>query len=269
MKIPCKNRIFLAPMAEINDLAFRLVCKKAGCGLTYTGMINPLSKEKLQLQDKPALQLFSHSEKGIKEFIKKYEKKVVLFDFNLGCPAYVAKKSGFGVFMHSNLKLIEKILKIMRSSTKKPITVKLRKSPNALKIAKIAEKYCAAIAIHPRTQTKGYSSDPDIKFAEKLKKSVKIPVIYSGNATKNLLKKFDYIMIGREAIGNPSVFGKKTTFKDYLVLAKKYKIPFKKIKNQAIFFTKGKKGAKKIRTELMKTKDLTQIQKVLQKAISF
>ncbi|MBU1129581.1 MAG: tRNA-dihydrouridine synthase, partial [Nanoarchaeota archaeon] len=38
-----KNRIFLAPMAEVNDLPFRLLCKKSGCGLTYTGMANPLS----------------------------------------------------------------------------------------------------------------------------------------------------------------------------------------------------------------------------------
>ena len=44
-----KNKIFLAPMEEINDVAFRLLCKKAGCGLTYTGMINPLSKQKFIL----------------------------------------------------------------------------------------------------------------------------------------------------------------------------------------------------------------------------
>jgi tRNA-dihydrouridine synthase B len=58
-----KNKIFLSPMEEINDIAFRLICKKAGCGLTYTGMITPLSKKKIYLDDKPALQLFCTSTK--------------------------------------------------------------------------------------------------------------------------------------------------------------------------------------------------------------
>ena len=77
-----KNRIFLAPMAEVNDIAFRKLCLDAGAGLVFTGMINPLSKQEIDLGDKPALQLFSTNEKGIKEFIKKYESKVKLFDFN-------------------------------------------------------------------------------------------------------------------------------------------------------------------------------------------
>ena len=41
-----KNRIFLAPMLEPNDIAFRMLCKKAGAGLTFTGMIHPLSQKK-------------------------------------------------------------------------------------------------------------------------------------------------------------------------------------------------------------------------------
>ena len=48
-----KNKIFLAPMEEINDIAFRLICKKAGCGLTYTGMISPLSKKKILFECLP------------------------------------------------------------------------------------------------------------------------------------------------------------------------------------------------------------------------
>ena len=74
-----KNRIFLAPMEEINDIAFRLICKKAGCGLTYTGMINPLNKKEIFLDDKPALQLFCTNTNGIKEFMEKYDSQVTFW----------------------------------------------------------------------------------------------------------------------------------------------------------------------------------------------
>ncbi len=273
-----KNPFFLAPMAEINDIAFRLLCKKAGCGLTYTGMINPLTQKSIELGDKPALQLFSTSEKGIGEFIKKYDAQVSLWDFNLGCPAKTAKKLGFGIFMHHELSKIEKILKTIRESTEKPITIKLRKSKHAFKILKIAEKYVDAITIHPRTQQQGYSGKPDLEFAEKIKKSTKLPVIYSGNVDENnvekLLKKFDFIMIGRASLGNPDIFAKltekpvnkksekKTDFFDYLNLARKYSLPFKQIKLQAMNFTKGKSGATEMRRKLIKVKTIKEIKEV-------
>ena len=268
-----KTPYFLAPMEKVNDIAFRILCKEAGAGLTYTGMINPLTKQKIQLEDKPALQLFTNNEKGIKEFIKKCQSKVVLFDFNLGCPAELARKCKIGAFMHKDLEMIEKILNIMRKSTNKPITIKIRKSKEAEKIVKIVEKYCDAIAIHPRTQEQGYSGKPDIEFAKKIKKMTKLPIIYSGDVnqdnSKELLKYFDYLMIGRQAMGNPNIFAKLTnskvniSFNDYLKLAKKYKIEFPQIKFQAINFTKGREGASKLREKLMKAKSLREIEKVM------
>lgn len=265
-KIPCKNRIFLAPMEEVNDVAFRVLCKKAGAGLTYTGMINPLTQKEVELDDKPALQLFCTSEKGVQEFIKKYDGKVSMWDFNLGCPAKTAKKHGFGSFLIGDLTTIEKIIKTMRESTEKPISVKIRKSNNSFKILEIAEKYCDAICIHPRTQAQGYGGNADIEFAEKLKSKTKLPVIYSGDVDENnfkeLLKKFDYVMIGRKAMGNPTIFaktsGKKISFdfKDYLEEVKKYNFPFRQLKFQAMCFTKGKENAKELRLELFKIKNL-------------
>jgi len=270
-KIECKNRIFLAPMEEVNDVAFRILCKKAGAGLTYTGMINPLTQKEIFLEDKPALQLFCTSEKGVKEFIKKYDDKVSLWDFNLGCPAKTAKKHGFGSFLIGNLNTIEKILKTMRKSTDKPVSIKLRKSKNILKIVKIAEKYCDAICLHPRTQAQGYGGVPDIAFAENLKSSTTLPVIYSGDVGesnfKELLKKFDFVMIGRKAIGNPNIFakisGKKVSFnfRDYLEEAEKYNFPFRQIKFQATYFTKGKHNATDLRLEISKIKNVGELKK--------
>ena len=291
-----KNPYFLAPMEAMNDIAFRMLCKKAGSSLTFTGMINQLTREKLDFKDKPAIQIFSADSKGIKEFMKKHDKDASLWDFNLGCPAKTAKKHGFGFFMNHKLELIEKILKEMRQATDKPLTIKLRISNNTEKIIKIAEKYCDAISIHPRTQVQGYSGIPNLEFAIKIKKSTSLPVIYSGNVNeknaRELLKTFDFVMIGREAIGNPSIFYKLCnkgvsenqreiklkyntyrcnkcnciSFKDYLTLALKHRLCFEQIKTQAINFTKGMHNASKVREKLMKVKNIEEIKKIYKDA---
>lgn len=272
-----KNRFFLAPMAEVNDIAFRILCLRAGAGLVYTGMINPLTHKEFDLEDKPALQIFCTSEEGVEEFVKKYKDKVSLFDFNLGCPAKTAKKLGFGSFMHNKLEQIEKILKaIRRGAPNIPLTVKLRKSKEALKIIKIAEKYCDAICIHPRTNEQGYGGKADVGYAEKIKKRTKFPIIYSGDVCEDnaqeLAKKFDFLMVGRAAIGNPNIFSilsgtkeSKITFFDYLELAKKKKLYFRQIKFQAMCFTKSNERAKDMRREIAKAKTVKELEEVYRK----
>lgn len=268
-----ENPYFLAPMVGVNDIAFRILCKNAGAGLVYTGMINPLTREELVLEDNPAIQLFSASEKGISDFIKKHNNNAKLFDFNLGCSAYIAERKGFGAFLPNKLKTIQTILEIMKDSTKKPITVKLRKSNQALKIIKIAEKYCDAICIHPRTNDQGYSGKADIRFAEKLKQKTSIPLIYSGDVDEfnadNLLKKFDFVMIGRKAEGFPNIFaklaGKKPEFgfDEYFQFALKYKLPFSHVRSQAISFTKYREGASNLRLELSKANKFSELKRLM------
>jgi tRNA-dihydrouridine synthase B len=184
-----KNHIFLAPMEGVNDICFRLLCKKAGAGLTWTELTRPLTPQEQFLDDKPILQLFALDTKGIKSFMKKYDKKVSGWDFNLGCPADTARKFGYGVYLN-DLNAIEKILKTMRENTKKPLFVKIRKTKISFEILKIAEKYCDAIIIHPRTASQGYSGEPDINFALKVKTSTNLPVIYSGNIDEKNCKTF-------------------------------------------------------------------------------
>jgi tRNA-dihydrouridine synthase len=269
-----KNPYLLAPMHEVNDIAFRILCKKAGASLTYTGLLSPLSKQKLLLNDKPAIQIFAKNKTGIKEFIKKYDKNASLWDFNLGCPSKRAESCGVGSYLHSNIHEIEEILKEMRKSTKKPLTIKLRKSKNTKKIIEIAKNLCDAICIHPRTNDQGYSGSPDIEFARQLKKQTSLPLIYSGDVNESnaqdLLKDFDFLMIGRSAIGNPNIFAKitkskeiKNPFFEYLKLAKKYNLDFTQIKFQAMNFTKGKEGASKMREKLSRTKTIEEIEKFL------
>lgn len=273
-----KNRVFLAPMHNVNDIAFRELCKKAGAGLCWTELTNPRTKQKLDLGDKPALQLVCNTPKGIKEFIQTYDKKVSLYDLNLGCPSTHAKQSKTGYFMISEYYSIEDILNTIRKNTKKPLTIKIRKMPykNTKRILKIAEKYCDAVAIHPRTCKQGYSGMPDIDYARKIKEMTNLPLIYSGNITNketsdNLLKEFEFIMIGRASIGNPPIFSellnkkkKKIDFNDYLKLARKHKLykNLQQIKFQAINFTRGMENSRKLRKRLSNAKNLSQIKEL-------
>jgi len=237
-------------------------------------MVSPMSKQKMVLDDKPAVQLFGNSAKGIKSFIKKYDSKVSLWDFNLGCPSKLSKRLGHGGCL-TDLKAIEEILKVMRGATHKPVTIKLRKSDKAVEIARMAEKYVDAIGIHARTVSQGYSGDVDYDFALELKKAVSCPVIFSGNVNEKnvskILKDFDFVFFGREAIGDPGIFarltGKKADvgFEDYLKLAKKYKLFFRQIKFQAMNFTKGVSGAKKIRLGLIEAKSVGDVESIMVK----
>lgn len=256
-------------MEEVNDIAFRLLCKKSGAGLTWTSLTSPLDPREQQLDDKPILQIFATSTEGIEKFMKKYDSKVSGWDFNLGCPAKTAKAQGYGAYL-TDLKTVEKIVKLMRSCTKKPLSIKIRKSPLSYEFLKIAEKYCDWIAIHPRTRIQGYSGEPDLEWAFKLKLESNIPVIYSGNVNEKnytkFLDKFDYVMIGRSAIGHPEIFssilGKKFSrnFKNYFNLAKKYKLPFRLIKFQAMQFTKGDRGSRKLREKMFKIKSIEELE---------
>lgn len=275
-----KNRIFLAPMYQINDIAFRMLCKKAGASLTYTGLLNPQTREKLFFNDKPALQFACNNTKGLKEFIKKHDKEISLYDFNLGCPSPHAKSSKIGYFMISNYSAIEEILKTIRQNTKKPLTIKIRKMPeeNLKKIITIAEKYCDAIGVHPRTQAQGYSGEPDIEFARQVKKLTNLPIIYSGNIrtkldAEKMLSEFDFIMIGRASFGNPNIFSeltnknnkKKYNFKDWLKLSKRIdpNIYFSQIKFQALNFTRDFPGSAEIRHLLSLAKDEKEILEIM------
>lgn len=265
-----KSRVLLAPMLEPNDIAFRLLCKRAGCGLTYTGMFSALSKQKVNLDDKPALQLFGNSTRGVKSFMKKYDSKVALWDFNLGCPSKLSRRLGHGACLN-DLVVIEDILKVMLASAEKPVTIKIRKSDYALDLVRMAERIgVSAVCIHARSLSQGYSGYADYDFALKIKRAVGVPVIFSGDVSEDdvedILKDFDFVMIGRAAIGNPGIFGgSRIEFAEYLKLAKKYRLFFRQVKYQAMNFTKGIAGGKALRVALIDAKDIEDIERIMVK----
>ena len=225
------NNLFLAPMAGITDLPFRLLCKEQGCGLVYTEMIsakglyynNQRTYELLKIHDKEhpiGVQLFGSEPKIMGKMAEEVSKSGVdLIDINMGCPAPKIVKNGEGCALMKDPDRAKTIIEAVTRATTKPVTIKMRKgwdekNTNAIYIAKIAQEAGAsAITVHGRTREDFYSGQADWDIIKKVKESVNIPVIGNGDifTPHDAKRMLDYtgcdaIMIGRGAQGDPWIF---------------------------------------------------------------
>ena len=235
--IQLDNNIFLAPMAGVTDLPFRLLCKEQGCGLVYTEMVSAKglmyknkNTEILLTTDKKespvALQLFGSDPIILSEVAKEIEKRPVdIIDINMGCPVPKIVNNNEGSALMKNPELVGEIVRHVSSVIGKPVTVKIRKgftneNSNAVQIANIAEENgAAAITVHGRTREQYYSGKADWDIIKEVKKSVSIPVIGNGDVStpqeaRSMLEytDCDAIMVGRAAKGNPWLFKRIITY---------------------------------------------------------
>ena len=247
--VKIKNNIFLAPMAGYTDVAFRAMCKGYGAGLCFTEMVSAKAicmknKKTLELlnktkKEKPcAVQLFGSDPKAFEEAVKSgVLDDFDIIDINMGCPAPKIYGNGDGSKLMANLPLAEEIIRAVVRSTNKPVSVKFRSginetSINVKEFAIMCEKAGATfITVHPRTREQGYSGSANWDIIKEVVKSVKIPVIASGDVKTLEDVKFltevcgaAGVMIGRASLGKPEIFKEIITGKKLnLSLKDKYK----------------------------------------------
>jgi len=228
-----ENKIILAPMAGVSNSPFRVLSRKYGAGLVFAEMVsdkgllynNEKTIKLLYMTDveKPmAQQIFGSDLKTMVEAAVYIDKNsnADIIDINMGCPVpKVAIKAQAGSALMKNPDLIYEIVSEIVKRVSKPVTVKIRSgwdhsSVNAVEVAKKIEAAgAAAITVHARTRSQGYSGLADYDVIKAVKEAVKIPVIGNGDvidgpSAKRMLEHTgcDAVMIGRGALGNPWIF---------------------------------------------------------------
>ena len=241
------GNVFLAPMAGVTDLPFRLICKQFEASLLYTEMINAKAvcyEDKntfdmllVEDEEKPvAVQIFGSEPGFMAEAARTLTElnRFEIIDINMGCPAPKVVKAGDGSALMKDPKLAYEIVNKVKAATKLPVTVKFRKgwdeqSINALEFGKLMQEAGAdAVTLHGRTREQYYSGTADWEIIKELKEKLSIPVIANGDITsfeaaERILDitKADALMIGRGAQGNPFIFKEVNDYMESAILPKK------------------------------------------------
>ena len=232
--------VFLAPMEDVTDIGFRLLCKRFGAAMVYTEFVSAealirdvkstISKLAISDEERPVgIQIYGRDIEAMVEAAKIVEQAGPnLIDLNFGCPVKKVAGKGAGAGMLQNIPKILEITRKVVDAVHLPVTVKTRLGWNheQLIITTLAEQLqdCGiqALTIHGRTRSQMYTGNADWTLIGEVKRNprIHIPIIGNGDITsaEETAHAFDTygvdaVMIGRATFGRPWIFKE---MRDYL-----------------------------------------------------
>ena len=228
-----KYPVFLAPMEDVTDIGFRMLCKRFGASMVYTEFVNAdavirsvkstLNKFRINDFERPVgIQIYGKSVESMVEAAKVVaEVKPDVIDINFGCPVKKVASKGAGAGMLQNIPLMLEITREVVKAVNIPVTVKTRLGWDQEHkiIVDLAEQLqdCGiqTLTIHGRTRSDMYTGSADWTLIGEVKKNprMKIPIIGNGDVTspeqaKQHFEQYgvDAVMIGRATFGQPWLF---------------------------------------------------------------
>ena len=225
--------VFLAPMEDVTDPAFRLMCKHFGADMVYTEFVSAdalirsvgKTQQKLNISDEErpvAIQIYGRDTATMVEAARIVEQAHPdTLDINFGCPVKRVAGKGAGAGMLQNIPKMLEITRAVVDAVKIPVTVKTRLGWDADNrvIVDLAEQLqdcgIAALSIHGRTRAQMYTGEADWTLIGAVKNNprMQIPIIGNGDVTSAEICKqrfedygVDAVMIGRASIGRPWIF---------------------------------------------------------------
>ena len=225
--------LFLAPMEDVTDIGFRMLCKRFGAAMVYTEFVSAealvrnikstINKLSIADSERPVgIQIYGRDVESMVEAAKIVEQvSPDVIDLNFGCPVKKVASKGAGSGMLRNIPLLLEITKEVVKAVKTPVTVKTRLGWDSenLVITTLAEQLqdCGieALTIHGRTRAQMYTGNADWSLIKEVKDNprIHIPIIGNGDITtaeeaKMAFEQYgvDAVMVGRATFGRPWVF---------------------------------------------------------------
>jgi len=231
--------VMLAPMEDVTDPSFRLICREQGAALVYTEFVSAealvrninSTTRKLNIDDRErpvAIQIYGRDAEAMVEAAKIVEAaQPDIIDINFGCPVKKVAGKGAGAGMLRDPEKMLSITKAVVDAVNLPVTVKTRlgwdcENKIIIDIApRLQDCGIKALTIHGRTRSQMYTGEADWTLIGKVKADprIEIPIIGNGDIktpqqAKNAFDTYgvDGVMIGRASFGAPWIFREVTEY---------------------------------------------------------